>query len=92
MSDPNLPEGVTQKDIDGTCGETFDPDLCQHHDIVCQNCGRSMEETLHGEKEKRLAEWNDGLSILLRAELDAVKLRAIEMEAWIVKLRKGFES
>ena len=25
MSDPNLPEGVTQKDIDATCGETFDP-------------------------------------------------------------------
>lgn len=25
MSDPNLPEGVTQKDIDRTCGETVDP-------------------------------------------------------------------
>ena len=23
MSDPNLPEGVTQKDIDRTCGETM---------------------------------------------------------------------
>ena len=25
MNDPNLPEGVKQRDIDRTCGETFDP-------------------------------------------------------------------
>ena len=43
MTDPNLPEGVTQKDIDATVGETFDPDLCEHWDVICENCETSME-------------------------------------------------
>lgn len=43
MSDPNLPEGVRQSDIDRTVGETFDPDLCEHYAIECENCETNME-------------------------------------------------
>ena len=51
MSDPNLPEGVTQRDIDRTVGETVDPDLCEHWHVQCENCGRTMED-----KDKRIKE------------------------------------
>lgn len=42
MSDPNLPEGVKQSDIDALVGETFDPDLCEHENIACENCDTSF--------------------------------------------------
>ena len=44
MSDPNLPEGVKQKDIDAAVGETFDPNLCLHEEIKCDNCEETMLE------------------------------------------------
>jgi len=46
MSDPNLPEGVTQRDIDATAGETFDPNLCEHESMTCENCGEDFLEIL----------------------------------------------
>ena len=42
MSDPNLPEGVKQSDIDKTVGETFDPNQCEHDLVKCENCGLSV--------------------------------------------------
>ena len=42
MSDPNLPEGVSHRDIDGTIGETFDPNICEHDIIKCENCDLSL--------------------------------------------------
>jgi len=47
MSDPNLPEGVTQKDIDATVGETFDPNVCEHDELVCDNCGCNHRELIN---------------------------------------------
>ena len=44
MSDPNLPEGVKQSDIDAAVGETFDPNLCLHEEIKCDNCEETMLE------------------------------------------------
>jgi len=42
MTDPNLPEGVTQRDIDRTVGETFDPNTdsenCKHGYPVYEEC------------------------------------------------------
>ena len=44
MSDPNLPEGVTQADIDRTVGETIDNSLCEHEFVICENCEKSMSD------------------------------------------------
>ena len=55
MSDPNLPEGVTQRDIDATVGETFEPNMCEHWSVKCDNCDLSiddMESNLKKEIEK----------------------------------------
>lgn len=71
MSDPNLPEGVTQKDIDSSGGggwpsglipknaeygkpkqskhrldpDYFNPDLCQHDLVRCENCDLSIDNS-----------------------------------------------
>lgn len=57
MSNPDLPEGVTQSDIDATVGETFDPDLCEHETVICENCEASME-SLTAEYETIKAKYN----------------------------------
>lgn len=44
MSDPKYPAGVTNRDIDRTCGETINPDMCDHKYVVCENCGCTMKE------------------------------------------------
>ena len=43
MSDPNLPEGVTQRDID-RLAVSFDENLCEHENLVCENCEITMAE------------------------------------------------
>ena len=50
MSDPNLPEGCKQSDIDATVGETFDPNLCEHDLVKCENCETNLNEVVRDMK------------------------------------------
>ena len=44
MSDPDLPDTVTQRDIDAQVGETVDSDQCEHDRVECENCQQTMED------------------------------------------------
>ena len=60
MSDPNLPEGVTQKDIDRTCGETVDPNDPEMEEIKEFTIDRAVWLRGEGEFKSKLYRVEDG--------------------------------
>ena len=54
--DPNLPDQVTQRDIDATAGDTVDPNQCEHWKVSCKECQWTMED-----KDKRIQELENQL-------------------------------